>query len=229
MTPITEIAPRIGQTFGVHTAVVIDVADPDGQGRVRIRLPWCPDGGDTSYEAWARLATTMAGNERGTWFVPDAGDEVLVCFEAGDARRPFVIGGLWNGVDSPPETMEGSGENNIKSITSRNGVKITMDDSSGSESLVLETPAGQKVTLADGPSTITVEDANGNRAVLDSAGVTIDASAKVSVTASTMEVSASMVTVNAGMSKFSGVVQADTVITNSVISSSYTPGAGNIW
>ena len=58
---------------------------------------------------------------------------------------------------------------------------------------------------------------------------TVTASAKVTINASTVEISAGMVTVNAGMSKFSGVVQADTVISNSVVSASYTPGAGNIW
>jgi hypothetical protein len=64
---------------------------------------------------------------------------------------------------------------------------------------------------------------------LESSGVTVTASAKVKISASTMEISAGMLTVNAGMSKFSGVVKADTVITNSVVSASYTPGAGNIW
>src|SRR4029079_4914318 len=99
----------------------------------------------------------------------------------------------------------------------------------GSARLRLETPGGQVVTLADGPGTITIEDANGNTVTLDSGGVTIQCGAKVTVRASSMEGTASMVTVNAGMSKFSGVVQADTVITNSVVSSSYTPGAGNMW
>jgi len=64
---------------------------------------------------------------------------------------------------------------------------------------------------------------------LESAGITVTSSAKVTVQCSTAEISAGMLTVNAGMSKFSGVVQSDTVITNSVISASYTPGAGNIW
>jgi hypothetical protein len=72
-------------------------------------------------------------------------------------------------------------------------------------------------------------DSNGNSVKLQASGITVNASAKVTVTASILEVSASMVTVNAGMSRFSGVVQADTVITNSVVSASYTPGAGNIW
>ena len=61
------------------------------------------------------------------------------------------------------------------------------------------------------------------------AGITINASAKVTINASNVAVSAGMVTVDAGLSRFSGVVQADTVISNSVISASYTPGAGNIW
>ena len=86
-----------------------------------------------------------------------------------------------------------------------------------------------KVTLKDGPGSIIAEDSNGNSIKMETAGVTVTASAKVTINASTVEVSAGMVTVNAGMSKFSGVVQADTVITNSVVSSSYTPGAGNVW
>jgi uncharacterized protein involved in type VI secretion and phage assembly len=213
--------------FGVYPAVVTDLADPDGQGRVKVKLPWSPD--DTGYEAWARLATMMGGSSRGTWFVPDKDDEVLVGFEGGDPRRPYVLGGLWNGSDSPPESMDGSGNNYKKVICSRNAVKITLDDTDGTEQLILETPGGQKVTLKDGPGSVTVEDSNGNSVKLESAGITVTASAKVTINASTAEISAGMLTVNAGMSKFSGVVKADTVISNSVVSSSYTPGAGNIW
>ncbi len=218
-----------GRFYGVYPALVTDIADPDGQGRVRVRLPWSPDTDGASYEAWARLATLMAGGDRGTWFVPDVGDEVLVVFEAGDPRRPYVVGALWNGQDAPPETMDGAGDNNLKVIRSRNGVKLTFDDTSGQERLRVETPGGQSVTLSDGPGKVDVVDANGNSATFEAAGITVTSAAKVTVNASTVEITASMVTVNAGMSKFSGVVQADTVITNSVVSSSYTPGAGNIW
>jgi hypothetical protein len=125
--------------------------------------------------------------------------------------------------------MDGAGQNNRKVLRSRNGVKVTLDDQSGQEQLILETPGGQKVTLKDGPGAIEIEDSNGNSIKLESAGITVTASAKVTVNASLVEVSASMVTVDAGMSKFSGVVKADTVICNSIISASYTPGAGNIW
>ena len=215
--------------YGVYPALVKDISDPDGQGRVKVSLPWVPDTDGGSYEAWARLSTLMAGSNRGTWFIPDKDDEVVVAFEGGDPRRPYVLGGLWNGSDSPPESMDGGGNNYKKEIVSRNGVKITLDDTDGQEQLKIETPGGCDVTLKDGPGSVTIEDSNGNSIKLESAGVTVTASAKVTVNASTAEISAGMLTVNAGMSKFSGVVQADTVITNSVVSSSYTPGAGNIW
>jgi uncharacterized protein involved in type VI secretion and phage assembly len=215
--------------YGVYPALVKDIADPDGQGRVKVTLPWAPDLAGGSYEAWARLGTLMAGSNRGTWFVPDTGDEVVVAFEGGDPRRPFVLGGLWNGSDAPPESMDGAGNNYKKVIRSRNGVKITLDDTDGQETLTLETPGGQKVTLKDGPGAVTIEDSNGNSVKLESSGITVTASAKVTINASTATISAGMLTVDAGMSKFSGVVQCDTLITNSVVSSSYTPGAGNIW
>lgn len=218
-----------GLFFGVYPALVTDIADPDQQGRVKVRLPWLPDTAGDACELWARLATLMAGNERGSWFIPDVDDEVLVAFEAGDLRRPFVMGALWNGQDAPPEQMDGGGRNTKKVLRSRNGVTLTLDDSDGQEQMILETPGGQTVTLKDGPGALFIEDANGNSVKLETAGITVTASAKVTVNAPQVNVSASLVSVDAGMSKFSGVVKADTVICNSVISASYTPGAGNIW
>jgi uncharacterized protein involved in type VI secretion and phage assembly len=219
-----------GRFYGAYPALVKDINDPDGQGRVKVSLPWSPDGKGGAYEAWARLATLMAGKNRGAWFIPDVNDEVLVVFVAGDPRQPSVVGAFWNGQDTPHEQMDDAGRNAIKSIRSRNGVKVTLDDTDGQEKLVLETPGGQKVTLKDGPGAVEIHDSNGNSVKLGSSGITIQAAAKVSITAGApVEISASMVTVSAGISKFSGVVQADTVITNSVVSASYTPGAGNVW
>jgi uncharacterized protein involved in type VI secretion and phage assembly len=218
-----------GPFYGVYPAVVVDVVDPDGQGRVRVRLPWAPDTDGESSELWARLATLMAGDNRGSWFVPDVDDEVLLAFEAGDPRRPYVVGGLWNGRDRPPDSMDPAGDNHRKTLRSRSGVTVTLDDTPGAETLTLETPGGQRITLRDGPGSLTALDANGNSVTLDTSGISVTAAAKVSVSAGSVEVSAGMVSVNAGMSKFSGVVQADTVITNAVVSASYTPGAGNIW
>lgn len=230
-TIVTERIPYGlgGHWYGVFPALVTDIKDPDGQGRVKISLPWSPDTGSSKYEVWARLATMMGGDNRGSWFVPDVNDEVLVAFEAGNPRRPFIVGCLWNGKDKPPESMDGGGNNYKKVLRSRNGVKITLDDQDGQEKMILETPGGQKITMKDGPGAVEIVDSNGNSVKLETSGITITAAAKVTVNASQVNVSAGMVKVDAGMSKFSGVVQADTVICNSIISASYTPGAGNIW
>lgn len=218
-----------GRWYGVFVALVVDIKDPDNQGRVKVALPWSPDAGGQRFEAWARLATMLGGNNRGSWFVPDVDDEVLVGFEHGDPGRPCVLGGLWNGRDQPPASMDGAGKNYKKVLRSRNGVQITLDDQDGREQLLLETPGGQTFTLKDGPGAVEIADSNGNSIKLETAGITITAAVKVTVNASQVAVSAGMVTVDAAMSSFSGVVKADTVICNSIVSASYTPGAGNIW
>ena len=99
----------------------------------------------------------------------------------------------------------------------------------GDEQLVIETASGQRITLQQSSISVLIEDANGNTIRLDPEGITITAGEKVVISASQVEISAGMVTVNAGMAKFSGVVQTDTLIANTVVASSYTPGAGNIW
>ena len=94
--------------YGVYPACVTDTKDPEGQGRVKVMLPWLPDIGGERYEVWARLATFMGGKNHGSWFTPDPNDEVLVAFEAGDPRRPYVIGGLWSDSSNPPESKDDS-------------------------------------------------------------------------------------------------------------------------
>ena len=215
--------------YGVQIGLVTDLRDPDGLGRVKVRLPWAPDAAGGAYEAWARLATLMGGSNRGSWFVPDVDDEVLMAFEGGDPRYPYVLGGLWNGRDKPPQSMDSSGRNSTKVIRSRNGVKLTLDDSDGQERFVVETPGGQKVSLTDGPAGVEIADSAGSTVKLDSAGITLQTGSAVTVKASQVQVTAPIVTVDAGMAKFSGVVKAETILATTVVSSAYTPGAGNIW
>lgn len=219
-----------GRWYGVYPALVNDIKDPDGQGRVKVTLPWAPDTGTANYETWARVATLMGGNNRGTWFIPDPDDEVLVAFEGGDPRRPYVLGGLWNGTDKSPESMDGAGKNFKKVIRSRNGVKITLDDQDGQEKVILETPGGQKATFKDGPGSIEIVDSNGNSIKLEPSGVSIAAAAKMTLTANMVEIAASTVTVNAGTTTVTGpLIGSVSVQTPSVIGATYTPGAGNIW
>lgn len=222
-------AERLDRWYGVYPAVVVDVRDPDGQGRVQLSLPWAPDDEPAGYRAWARLATLMAGGGRGTWFVPEPGDEVLVSFEAGDPRRPYVVGALWNGQDRTPQAMDGAGRNDVRLVRSRSGHEIRLDDTPGQEQVVVTTPGGQRVTLSDAPAALELTDANGNTVRLAAGGITITVLGTLTVSASTIEMTAGSLTVSAGMSQFSGVAKADTVISNSVVSAAYTPGAGNIW
>jgi uncharacterized protein involved in type VI secretion and phage assembly len=210
---------------GVQTASVLDTRDPEELGRVRVRVH---GGGETprAAEAWARVATMMAGENKGTWFIPDVGDEVLVAFQRGDPQLPVVIGALWNAKARPPAAGDPA---STKLIRSRSGVTIRLRDDDASGSVTIETPGGQRVTLEDAPGRVRVEDGHGNAITLSPAGIEVQASAKVVVNAASAEISASLLTVQSGMSRFTGVVQCDTLISNSVVSASYTPGAGNVW
>lgn len=220
--------PMPGQFQGGYLAEVVDLNDPDNLARVQVRLLNFDGVDGHDGPVWARVASAFAGKNRGAFLIPDVGDEVLVTFVNGDPRYPIVLGGLWNGSDTAPESISG-GRNVRKVIRSKNGVKLTLEDEDGQEKCILETPGMQKVTLKDGPGTITIEDSNGNSIKLESAGITITAAAKVTVNAAQVAVSAGMVQVDAGMSKFSGVVQCDTLIATTVVGTTYTPGAGNIW
>ena len=212
---------------GVMRARVVDHVDPMGSGRVLVEGPWL-DGGGVA-QAWAPVATLMAGPNRGTWFVPATGDEVLVAFEGGDPDHPCVVGAVWSAGSPPPGDPDPAKAATVRRIRTAAGLAITLDDSTGAERIEVETPGGQRLTLVEGPPSIELSDANGNVITMGPGGVEIRSSSKLTLSASAIEVSAGLLTVNAGMSRFSGVVTSDTVITNSVVSASYTPGAGDIW
>lgn len=225
-------APHFERSAGwmqaAYLARVVGIDDPDGRNRVQVRLYAFDDVEGQDAPLWARVVCPFAGADRGAFFMPDVDDEVMVVFVQGDPRHPLVVGGLWNGANAAPASLSG-GTNQHKRIRSKNGVVVTLDDQQGQEKLVLETPAGQKVTLSDGPGRVRIEDSNGNSVVLESSGITITAAAQVKVEAANVKVSAGMVTVDAAMAKFSGVVKCEVLMATSVVGTSYTPGAGNVW
>jgi hypothetical protein len=97
---IEEVADKIqGKFYGVVEGTVINVADLAGLGRVQVQLPFI-DSVDLS--PWARIATPMAGFGHGIYCIPNIGDRVLVAFEHGDIKSPYVIGSLWNALSPPP-------------------------------------------------------------------------------------------------------------------------------
>jgi hypothetical protein len=120
-------------------------------------------------------------------------------------------------------------DNDTKVLRSRNGVKITLRDTDGQESFTVETPGGRTIVLKDQDTSVAIDDGTGNTIKLEPAGLAITATAKVKIEAPMVEITASMVDVKSGMVKCSGVVQCTTLIATTVVGSTYTPGAGNIW
>ncbi|MGD2114432.1 MAG: phage baseplate assembly protein V [Acidobacteriota bacterium] len=163
LTDQTAVESRRGKLYGAVVGVVTNNQDPDGLGRVKVRFPWLSQEEESH---WARVATLMAGAERGTWFLPEVDDEVLVLFEHGDPRFPYVIGGLWNGGDDAPRD-NADGENNLRVITSRSGHELVFDDTSGAEQVEIRTAAGHRVLLDDssGGERILIEDHSGANTV----------------------------------------------------------------
>src|SRR5262245_16193614 len=123
--------PAPDRIYGVVSGIVTNNQDPDKLGRVKVRFPWLSES-DESW--WARVATPMAGKDRGAYFLPEVDDEVLVAFEHGQVDHPFVIGCLWNGKDDAPES-NADGENNHRTIKSRSGHVLRFNDKSGSETI----------------------------------------------------------------------------------------------
>ena len=139
--------------YGVVVGIVTNNHDKEGLGRVRVRFPWLSDSDES---AWARIAVPMAGKGRGAYFLPEVDDEVLVAFERGDVRFPCVLGGLWNGTDTPPET-NGDGKNNRRLITSRSGHTICFDDTSGSETIsISDQNAKNSIVIDVANNTVTI-------------------------------------------------------------------------
>lgn len=218
-----------GTARGSYLAEVVSVQDPENLSRVQVRLLSFDQVDQQDAPIWARVAVPFAGDNRGAFLIPDVGDEVLVVFTNGDTRFPIVIGSLWNGATSVPEQLPGN-QVDRWSLTGKEGTRILIEEESAANARVLiETPSGISGELTDAGGGKVEFTCQGTTLTIDTQGVTVNTSMNLTVQATQVSVSAAMVTVDAGISKFSGVVQADTVISNSIISASYTPGAGNIW
>lgn len=178
---------------GVVIGIVTNNQDPDGMGRVKVSFPWRDDS-DESH--WARVATLMAGKERGAYFLPEVGDEVLVAFDHGDISHPYVVGALWNGVDKPPESNN-DGKNNIRKIKSRSGHEVILcdDGESGREKIEIHSAAGHKILLDDarGGEKIEIVDKSGANSIkIDSVqnSVSIESSMNLKIKGQMVEIEA---------------------------------------
>lgn len=180
--------------YGVAIGIVTNNSDPEKRGRVKVNLPWRGEN-DESY--WARIASPMAGNERGIVFYPEVGDEVLVAFDRGDITFPYVIGALWNGQDKPPET-NADGKNNIRKIRSRSGHELIFndDDKNKQEKIEIHTKGGHRIILDDssGKEKIEIVDKSGNnKIIIDSVqkSIAMESEMKLIIKANMVEIEGS--------------------------------------
>jgi phage protein D/phage baseplate assembly protein gpV len=133
-------------------AKVTNSNDDRATGRVKVEMPWL---GENAESNWAPVVSVGAGSGKGWQVIPEVGDTVLVAFEHGDIRRPYVLGGIYNTKDlmpsgtSPPPVA--NGQTNVRMFKTRAGHTLRFDDSPGKETVVLETCKGSKLEIQEGP------------------------------------------------------------------------------
>jgi uncharacterized protein involved in type VI secretion and phage assembly len=177
----TDAPPADGRLiFGLVVGVVTNGKDPDNLGRVKVRFPWLSDSEDSQ---WARIAVLMGGKDRGTYFLPEVDDEVLLAFERGDPRFPYVIGALWNGKDTPPAS-NADGKNNVRLIKSRSGHVIKLNDEHGKETI--------EIVDKSGNNSLVIDTAKNTLTITTSRDIALTASqGKISLEARTIELKSS--------------------------------------
>jgi uncharacterized protein involved in type VI secretion and phage assembly len=156
-----------GKVYGVVVGIVTNNQDPEKLGRVKVKYPWLSDSEESH---WARMATLMAGRDRGSFYLPEVDDEVLLAFEHGDVRFPYVIGMLWNGKDTP-RYDNSDGRNDLRAITSRSGHEFIFNDNDQQGNVTIHTRKNHVITLDDsaGGEKISIVDTTGsNSVVIDS-------------------------------------------------------------
>jgi len=188
---------------GVVIGQVSDVNDPENAGRVTLAFPWLSD---TYVSPWARTVQAGAGKDRGAMVVPEIGDEVLVIFEQGDLRCPYVLGGLYNGIDTPNTNGialvdSGSGAINRRSLVSRRGHRIDLLDQDGkTEGVSLSSQDGKVSLTIDATNTKVTVHSDGTVLIEGSQGIVVDsAGSKLELKGGDVSIKASSgITVEAG-------------------------------
>lgn len=164
--------------YGAVVGLVTNNKDPEKLGRVKVKFPWMTNDEESH---WARIATMDAGKDRGSWWIPEINDEVLCVFEHGDVNFPYVIGGLWNGKDTPPTTgragdFNQDGKDNLRFLKSRDDHLLIFEEPRG---ITAQTASGHVLDMHEGagpgasqhPAGITAETRNHHKLVMTKGGV----------------------------------------------------------
>ena len=178
--------------YGVVVGIVRDIKDPQNLGRVKVDFPWMGESSeavaissaeDRAHSFWARIANLMAGKERGSFFIPEVGDEVLVAFEHGELDRPYILGMLWNADDPPPQQMDAEGKNDVRAIQSRSGHQIILNDSEDSPSIQIIDQTGDNSIIIDSANNAMAIKVNGDLSVEVAGNISIKTQGKLEIEA----------------------------------------------
>jgi type VI secretion system secreted protein VgrG len=159
-----------------QSGLVKDNNDPDKLGRVRVNFFWQ---GKNDLSPWLRPVNVYSGADRGFYFIPEVGDEVLVGFEGDNAERPFLMGSMYHGKNKP-KSLWPDKDNNFKGIITRSNLKIEFDDKK--KITTIETPAGNKVVLNDDGKSILLQDQSRNKVELSSNGIIMESIKDIKIT-----------------------------------------------
>lgn len=152
---------------GLHIGVVTDLKDPDGQNRIMVRVPTIMAADDG---IWSRISTLDAGKNRGTFILPEIGDEVIVGFINNDPRYAVVLG-MMNSA-ARPAPLNAENDNHEKGYVSRSELKLLFNDDK--KSIQIETPAGNKVLISEDEQKVALEDQHGNKLTMDADGILLE-------------------------------------------------------
>lgn len=148
---MTHPVGSVGTVNGIMVATVTNNQDPDNMGRVKVKFTIHETPLETD---WVPIASLMTGSDRGTLFIPDVGDEVLVAFQLGHLSRPYVIGSLWNQKNKPPAPDD---KNNLRKIRTKSGHELLFDDKDNAGQVSIKTSKGIQVSLEDKDDKITIQ------------------------------------------------------------------------
>jgi uncharacterized protein involved in type VI secretion and phage assembly len=152
---------------GLQIGIVTDILDPQNEVRVRVRIPSISDSGDG---IWARLSSFQAGNERGAFFIPEVGDEVILGCINNNPDSPVILGKLYSSFNQAPFPVEE--DNSIQGFVSKQNLRIVMNDED--RSVEISTNSGNKLLISEAKKGFELEDENGNKIVMNNDGITLE-------------------------------------------------------
>ncbi len=172
--PAAGIIPAVS---GLHIGVVSQLeSDPNGENRILVKIPII---NKDEQGIWTRIATLDAGNNRGSFFLPEIGDEVIVGFINDDPNHAVILGMLHS--SAKPAPLTASDDNHEKGFVTRSEMKLLFNDEK--KSIIIETPGGKKVTIDEDAGVIKIEDENRNIITMDDSGIAMESGKDFSIKA----------------------------------------------